>query len=174
MDTSNAHLVGVAVPTLRQLRSAILSSAQPTDAVVALREAGYAGGESIHSAFERWLIETDAAQVSDAGELPLEHFGDQAATFFHDAGWGDVKFSHDEDEGIAMVDITNCWEAAGTEPSEDPGCHVTTGMLASFFGKIAGYPVAVLETECCHGDDSRCRFVMGNTDVMNYKWQEMQ
>src|SRR5665647_1159366 len=140
MDNSSPHLVGVAVPTLRQLRSAILSSAQPGDAVAALRESGYAGGESIHSAFERWLVETGVSRTSDSGELPLEQFGDRAATFFRDAGWGDVEFSHDEDDGVAMVDITNCWEAAGNESTEDPGCQVTTGMLASFFGKIAGYP----------------------------------
>jgi hypothetical protein len=32
----------------------------------------------------------------------------------------------------------------------------------------------VLETECCDGDGSRCRFLLGNADVMSYKWQEMQ
>lgn len=174
METSNLYLVGVAVPTLRQLRSAILSSADPVEAVAALREAGYAGGETIHSAFEHWLVETGAAEKSDAGDLPLEQFGDRAATFFRDAGWGNVQFSHDEDDGVAVVDITNCWEADGSELGAEPTCHLTTGMLASFFGKIAGYPIAVLETECCHGDSSRCRFLMGNADVMNYKWQEMQ
>ncbi len=173
METSNLYLVGVAVPTLRQLRSTVLSTAEPADAVTALREAGYAGGESIYSAFERWLAETGSSDKSNAGELPLEQFGDRAATFFRDAGWGNVRFSHDEDDGVAVVDITNCWEADGSEPGGEPACHLTTGMLASFFGKIAGYPVAVLETECCHGDSSRCRFLMGNADVMNYKWQEI-
>lgn len=173
MDTTKSHLVGVAVPTLHQLRSAILSSGSASDAVTALREAGYAGGEAIHSAFERWLVETGAADAPDSGDLPLEQFGSRAATFFCDAGWGDVQFSHDEEEGVAMIDITSCWEACGND-SEDPGCQVTTGMLASFFGKIAGYPVAVLETECCHGNGSRCRFVMGNADVMNYKWEQIK
>jgi len=174
METSSTQLVGVAVSTLRQLRAAILSSAQADDAVAALREAGYAGGESIHSAFERWLIETGASKEMDAGALPLEEFGEEAASFFRDSGWGDIDFTHDEDNGVAMVDITNCWEAAGNESSDDPGCQLTTGMLASFFGKIAGFPVAVLETECSHGDSSRCRFVLGNSEVMNHKWQEMQ
>src|SRR5512141_2562346 len=143
METSNLYLVGVAVPTLRQLRSTVLSTAEPSEAVAALREAGYAGGDSIYSAFERWLVETGFSEMSDAGELPLDQFGDRAATFFRDAGWGNVRFSHDEDEGVAVVDITNCWEADGNEPGDDPACHLTTGMLASFFGKIAGYPVAV-------------------------------
>ena len=174
METSNLSLVGVAVSTLRQLRSTILSSVNPVEAVAALREAGYAGGDSIYSAFEQWLAETGESAEGDAGGLPLERFGDRAATFFRDAGWGNVQFSHDEDEGVAVVDITGCWEADGAANTSDASCHLTTGMLASFFGKIAGYPVAVLETECCHGDLSRCRFVMGNADVMSYKWQEMQ
>lgn len=173
MEQSSLYLVGVAVPTLRQLRSAVLSSANPADAVNALREAGYAGGSSIYSAFEHWLAETRNYDLSDAGDLPLEQFGDSAATFFRDAGWGNVQFSHDEDEGVAVVDITNCWEADGSDSGAEPSCHLTTGMLASFFGKIAGFPVAVLETECCHGDESRCRFLMGNADTMNYKWTEI-
>jgi predicted hydrocarbon binding protein len=173
MEKPSLYLVGVAVPTLRQLRSTVLSSAEPAEAVTALREAGYAGGDSIYSAFERWLAETGSSEMQDAGELPLEQFGDKAAKFFRDAGWGNVQFSHEEDGGVAVVDITNCWEADGSDDDNDPSCHLTTGMLASFFGKIAGYPVAVLETECCHGDLSRCRFLMGNADVMNHKWSEI-
>ena len=174
METASSQLVGVAVPTLRQLRSAILSSAGAIEAVTALREAGYAGGESIHSAFEHWLVETGALHELGAGALPLDQFGSSAASFFRDAGWGDVEFTHDDDDGVALLDITNCWEADGDAASEDPGCQITTGMLASFFGKIAGFPVAVLETECCHSEGSRCRFMMGNAEMMNYKWQEMQ
>jgi len=173
METSSTQLVGVAVPTLRQLRSAILSSADTAVAVTALREAGYAGGESVHGAFERWLAETAASKEMGAGALPLDEFGDQAANFFRDAGWGDVDFTHDEDNGVAMVDISNCWEAAGSESADDPGCQLTTGMLASFFGKIAGFPVAVLETECSHGNHSRCRFLLGNADTMNHEWEKL-
>ncbi|MEP6507033.1 MAG: 4-vinyl reductase [Gemmatimonadales bacterium] len=173
METSSTQLVGVAVPTLRQLRSAILSSANATDAVTALREAGYAGGESIHGAFEQWLVQTGVAKEADAGELQLEDFEDQAANFFRDCGWGDVDFSHDAENGVAIVDISNCWEAAGNESADDPGCQLTTGMLASFFGKIAGFPVAVLETECSHGNHSRCRFLLGNSDAMNYQWSKL-
>jgi predicted hydrocarbon binding protein len=174
MDSSTTHLVGVAIPTLRELRSAVLSSADADAAVAALREAGFAGGDAIHAAFEQWLTESQTvADRTEAANLPLSEFGDSAARFFRDAGWGDVSFSEDEAEGVAIVEITNCWEG-GTGVSEDaPGCHVTTGLLASFFGKIAGYPVAVLETECCSSSGERCRFLMGNADVMNYKWEEL-
>ena len=69
-----------------------------------------------------------------------------------------MTFTPDDPEGVAVVDISNCWES-GDGGAHGTGCQITTGLLAAFFGKIAGYPVAVLETECCDGDGSRCRFL---------------
>jgi predicted hydrocarbon binding protein len=163
-------LVGVAIPTLRELRSAVLSAADSTAAVDALREAGYAGGDAVYGAFEKWLAETGDRSVAAATDLPLDEFARNASEFFRNAGWGEVTFLDDETEGVATLDITGCWEGgAGT----DPGCHVTTGLLASFFGRIAGYPVAVLETECCSGSASRCRFLMGTPEMLQYKWEQL-
>jgi predicted hydrocarbon binding protein len=163
MTETAAHLVGVAIPTLKELRSAIVATS-PDTSVEVLREAGFAGGAAVHSAFENWLAETGPASKAD--DLPLDVFGRRTTDFFRNAGWGEVTFSEDEGEGVAIVDIVDCWEgdAAG-------GCHVTTGMLAAFFGAIAGYPVAVLETECCEGAESRCRFLLGNAEVMQHKWE---
>lgn len=177
MTESSTHLVGVAVPTLRQLRSAVLTSTSPDAAVNALREAGFAGGAAVYSAFEAWLTDSGvtapASGENGASDLSLEEFGKGATQFFRDAGWGDVSLSHDEDEGVAIVDIEKSWEGSASSSSA-PGCHITTGLLAAFFGQIAGYPVAVLETECCEGSRSRCRFMMGNADVMNHQWEKMR
>jgi predicted hydrocarbon binding protein len=158
-------LVGVAIPTLRELRAAVLQSNDPDAAVSALREAGYAGGEAVHAAFEQWLEESGVSP--DTGELALEEFGERATTFFRDAGWGQLTFSPDENEGIALLDIDDCWEADAD--AEGGGCQITTGVLAAFFGKIAGYPVSVLETECSAG--GRCQFMLGNAETMQYQWE---
>jgi len=178
MTDSSTHLVGVAIPTLRELRSAVLAASSAETAVGALREAGFAGGSAVHAAFEQWIAETGGSSSrgsrADAGGLDLEEFGDLASRFFRDAGWGHVTFSPNETDGVAVVDIAECWEGGSDTGDGTAGCHVTTGMLASFFGQIAGYPVAVLETECCGGQESRCRFMMGNADVMNHKWEEMR
>lgn len=175
-ESSTAHLVGIAIPTLRELRSAVLSASEPDHAVNALREAGFAGGESIYAAYEQWLAETGITNPSegrsDSGQLAIGEFGRATSRFFRDAGWGDVSFSTNEDEGVAVVEIANCWE--GSASSVAPGCHITTGLLASFFGKIAGYPVAVLETQCCRGEGTSCRFLMGNSEVMQYQWEQLQ
>lgn len=154
----------------------MLAACSPDDAVTALREAGFAGGESVFAAYEQWLAETgitDPAEGrSDSGELTIGEFGRTTSRFFRDAGWGDVTFSPNEDEGVAVVEIANCWE--GSASPEAPGCHITTGLLAAFFGKIAGYPVAVLETDCCGGEGTSCRFLMGNPEVMQYHWEKLQ
>ena len=157
-------MIGIALPTLRELRSKVLASSNSDDAVNALREAGYSGGESVFAAFEQWLRETDAnANVDD---MPLAEFGQKITQFFRDAGWGDIDFSHDEDEDVARVTVNNCWEAELGD-----GCHIYTGVLASFFGKVAGYPIAVLETAC--SPDGHCEFLIGNTDVMNHRWEQL-
>ncbi len=156
-------LVGVAIPTLRELRAAVLANGDADRAVNALREAGYAGGEAVHDAFEQWLA--DRGEASPTGDLSLTDFGERVETFFRDAGWGDITFSHDETEGVAMLDIDGCWESG----EDAAGCHITTGALAAFFGRIAGYPISVLETECSEG--GRCRFLLGNAEVMQYRWE---
>jgi predicted hydrocarbon binding protein len=69
---------------------------------------------------------------------------------------------------VAILDIESCWEAADAG-EEAIGCHITTGLLAAFFGSVAGYPVSVMETECSEG--GRCRFVLGNAEVMQYRWE---
>ena len=51
-QTSPIQMLGVAIPTLRELRRAILSMSDADSAVKALREAGYAGGDAVHAAFE--------------------------------------------------------------------------------------------------------------------------
>src|SRR5215203_3937772 len=105
-ESSTAHLVGVAIPTLRELRSAVLTAAAPDDAVKALREAGFAGGEAVYAAYERWLAETGITDPSegrsDSGALTIGEFGRATLRFFRDAGWGDITFSTDEDEGVAV------------------------------------------------------------------------
>ena len=165
--TTEMKLVGIAVPTLAAMRSAILQSQDPELAVNALREAGYAGGEEVYDAFEQWLAET--GQTSGSGDLALKDFGDRIEEFFRSAGWGEMTFSHDESKGVAMVDIDGCWEMSGS--TEGDGCHVTTGMLAAFFGRVAGYPISVMETECSEG--GRCKFLLGNDEVMQSRWEAL-
>jgi predicted hydrocarbon binding protein len=158
-------MIGIALPTMREMRSRILASASGDDAVDALREAGYAGGESVFASFEQWLSETRGSQI-DVSEMPMSEFSTAATHFFRNAGWGEVTLSHDEDDDVAHVTVDNCWEAEAGD-----GCHIYTGILASFFGRVAGYPIAVLETAC--SPEGHCEFLIGNEEVMNHRWELM-
>lgn len=175
--TSARQLIGIAIPTLRELRAATLAciSAGPAgeaDAVDALREAGFAGGPAVYQAFEQWLGESEGSQ--HAPELTVEEFGDRAARYFRDAGWGRVDFDSEIEEGVASISMEDCWETDRSAAGSSPSCHITTGMLASFFGKLAGYPVAVMEIECRSANAERCRFLLGNAEVMAFKWDELR
>lgn len=172
-------LIGIAIPTLKELRTAALASLSTgatgeADAVDALREAGFAGGSAVYEAFEQWLAESDSAQAAGRAEdLTVEEFGNQAAAYFRAAGWGVVEFNPVEEEGVAALSMDQCWEADSRAGNVQPSCHVTTGMLAAFFGKLAGYPVAVLETECRSANAGKCRFLLGNSEMMTFKWEQV-
>lgn len=173
--TDPARLIGIAIPTLKELRLTLLAqiSAGRSDdaaAVDALREAGFAGGQAIFAAFEQWLAENGAGA---AGDLTVEEFGDRAAKYFRDAGWGSVEFDGGSEDGVAVLSIDQCWEAGADENDDNPSCHITTGMLASFFGQVAGFPVAVMETECRSSGGNRCKFLLGNSEMMEYKWEHL-
>lgn len=178
--TRATTLIGIAIPTLRELRAGTLSSSAANaggiDGVDALRAAGYAGGEAVYDAFEQWLAEEQEAGAANraAPELTLQEFGEQTARYFHAAGWGRVDFNATHEEGVASLTMDQCWEADadGSEPT--PSCHVTTGMLAAFFGRLAGYPVSVMEIECCSSGADRCRFLLGNSEVMAFKWEQLR
>jgi predicted hydrocarbon binding protein len=176
-DAATRQLIGIAIPTLRELRAATLGciSAGPAgeaDAVDALREAGFAGGPAVYEAFEQWLAEGNHSQ--HAPELTVEEFGDRAAQYFRDVGWGRVDFDAEKEEGVASISMEDCWEADRSAAGSSPSCHITTGMLASFFGKLAGYPVAVMETACRSANADKCRFLLGNAEVMASKWEKLR
>lgn len=176
-DTSAMRLIGIAVPTLRELRAATLASvtAAPADeagAVDVLREAGFAGGPAIYEAFEQWLAEGNGSR--NAAELTIDEFGERTARYFRDAGWGRVTFDAEQEESVATISMGDCWEADHSAGLSSPSCHITTGMLASFFGKLAGYPVSVMETECRSAGGDQCRFLLGNSEIMAYRWEELR
>jgi len=177
--TRATMLIGIAIPTLRELRAGLLAAhGGGPDGVDALRAAGYSGGDTVYDAFEQWLAEGANADSNStnrsAGELTLQEFGDKAARYFHAAGWGLVDFNPEHEDGVASLAMEHCWESDSAGGESAPSCHVTTGMLAAFFGRLAGYPVSVMEIECCSTGAERCRFLLGNADVMAFKWEQLR
>ena len=160
------ELIGFAHRTLRDLRLRVAGA--NGGGPDALREAGFAGAESLFHAFESWLADLGIESVKD---MPIDDFSSRAAEFFQRAGWGAVSFRSLHD-AMAVVDIEGCWEAE-LHGEGETGCHLTTGTLAGFLGCLADYPVAVMEIECRSGSSERCRFLAGTPEMLEHVYERV-
>ena len=64
------------------------------------------------------------------------------------------------------------------DPAIAPGIEVPIPRMAvigaDFFGRISDAPLAVLEVECRSMGAPRCRFLLGNSDVLQYVFTEVE
>lgn len=160
------ELIGFAHRTLRDLRLRVAGAG--AGGPDALREAGYAGAESLFHAFETWASDAGIPSVKD---LPIDQFSSRAAEFFQRAGWGKVSF-RSLHNAMGVLDIEDCWEAQ-LHGEGETGCHLTTGTLAGFFGCLADYAVAVMEIECSAGASERCRFLVGTPEMLEHAYERV-
>jgi predicted hydrocarbon binding protein len=168
IDLTGSGMLAVTRDTLTALRSALM---RDTGAAAAgyLQEAGYAGGQALFDAFRGWL----AARGRGAPEsLSVDAFQREATDFFRQAGWGSLELGALED-AVATLDSNDWGEADPNSASELPTCHVSAGMFADFFGRLADAPLAVMEVECRSRGDQRCRFLLGSTEVMQRVYEGM-
>ena len=168
LNLVNHDMVALTRPALTALRHALMRDAGPAAATY-LQEAGYAGGESLFASFRVWLSERSDAL---AEELSLEEFERHASAFFVDTGWGTLRIGSLR-EAVATLDSEDWAEADPTAQLDHAACHLTTGMFADFFGRVADRPMAVLEVECRSMGAPRCRFLVGSADVMEHVYEEM-
>jgi uncharacterized protein len=167
-DLTGHHMVALSRPSLAALRAALIRDAGPAAAAY-LQEAGYAGGETLFASFRHWL---STRGLDEPEELGLEEFEQQASAYFRDAGWGSLKIGSLRD-AVATLDSPDWGEADPDAGLDHPGCHLSTGMFADFFGRIADAQIAVLEVECRSMGDPRCRFLLGNSAVMANVYEQM-
>ena len=168
LDLASHQMVALTRASLAALRAALLRDGGP-GAAAYLQEAGYAGGEALVDSFRDWLRARGLPAVE---ELPLEEFEQHATDYFRDAGWGSLRISSLRD-AVAVLDTADWGEADPSAGLDFPGCHLTTGMFADFFGRIADFPLAVLEVECRSMGHARCRFLLGNAEVMEHVYGEL-
>ena len=154
--------------SLLSLRAALLRSGDP-QAAVTLQEAGYAGGTALFESFKAWLAERTHISVE---ELDVESFQHRASEYFGETGWGTLNVGSINDV-VATLDSPDWGECDTDLGAQQPSCHLTTGMFADLFGRLAGAPVAVLEVECRSAGQDRCRFLIGSPEVMDAVFEEM-
>lgn len=168
IDLAQHQMLALTRASLAALRAALVRDAGPAAATY-LQEAGYAGGESLFESFNAWLRDRGLGAAED---LDLATFEREASDYFRDAGWGTLAIGSLGD-AVATLDTTDWGEANPDSALDHPACHLTTGMFADFFGRIADHPLAVLEVECRSAGDARCRFLVGNPEVMGHVYDEL-
>ena len=168
LDLTTNNLAAVPRAALAALRAALLRDAGPAAASY-LQEAGYAGGEAVFASFRNWL---EAQEGGAPEDLDLETFEKRASEFFREAGWGSLKVGSLR-SAVATLDSDDWAEADPDAGLDHPGCHLTAGMFADFFGRVAAEPLAVLEVECRSMGEERCRFLIGSSDVMGRVYDEL-
>ncbi len=156
--------VAVPVDFFTALRRAVESPASAVS-VESVRDAGYHAGQALFDDFASWLADRGE---STPESLDDERFAALASAFFEAVGWGQVHFTTLSDAVLAL-DSYDWAEAEG----DGGNCHVSTGLFAGFFGRLANAPIAVLEVQCRSADDARCRFLLGSIDVLGYVHEAM-
>ncbi len=168
IDLTESAMLALTRDSLAALRGALFRDLGANGAGY-LQEAGYAGGGALYDAFAHWLA---ARELGAPDSLPAEDFARYASLFFREAGWGsfDLGALH---EAVATVDSEDWSEADPNSALQFPGCHLTTGLFADFFGRLAGTPMAAMEVECRSMGASRCRFLVGSGEVMQQLYDAM-
>jgi uncharacterized protein len=161
MTTYEGGVLGMGAGLLRRLRG-VLERDLGEQAAPALQEAGYGAGEDLYEAWATWV--NARAGVADPGHLGAEHLSQLLSEFYADLGWGHLTVQR---MGAALAVDSDDW--AESEPGAQtagPSCHVTAGVLAGMFGRLAGEHVAVLEIECRSRGDAHCRFLAGASETL--------
>jgi predicted hydrocarbon binding protein len=168
IDLTASTLVAVSRAALSALRASLLRDAGPAAAGY-FQEAGYAGGAAVFDAFRTWLQERGYGSPDSLG---VDEFAARASEYFHDLGWGSIRLGALRDT-VATLDSTDWGEVDPAGGLDQPACHLSTGMFADFFGRIADTPLAVMEVECRSAGDARCRFLLGSAEVMERLYEAM-
>jgi predicted hydrocarbon binding protein len=145
-------------------------SGDEASSVAALRDAGYAAGSALCDRFAEWL----SARGDVTPELLSDdRFGAALAGFLAESGWGAVTV-HALSDAVLAIDTQEWAEADEHAHAGVPSCHVGTGLLAGLLGRVAEAPLSVLEVECRSAGQSRCRFLVGSVDVMQYVFEAIE
>ncbi|MES2179491.1 MAG: V4R domain-containing protein [Gemmatimonadota bacterium] len=168
MDLTGSGMVALTRDALAALRNALMRDTGYAAAGY-LQEAGYAGGAALFGAFSQWLAARGAGAPSD---LSITAFQARATEFFRDCGWGALSIG-DLHDTVATLDSSDWGEATPDAGLEHPGCHLSSGMFADFFGRVADAPLAVMEVECRSAGAERCRFLLGSPEVLQQVYEGM-
>ena len=168
MQLDQHGMVTLSRASLSALRTALLRDAGP-GGVAYLQEAGFAGGEALFASFERWLGDHHAASLDT---LDIEGFRQRAVEYFQACGWGTLEIST-IGAAVVALDSADWAEADSAAALPHPGCYLTAGLLADFFTRMAGAPLATMEVECRSMGHAHCRWLLGSTEAIHAVYAAM-
>jgi predicted hydrocarbon binding protein len=163
IDLAGAGMVGLTRDTLATLHARLFADPSGTAAAY-LQEAGYAGGPALHQAFVGWCA-SQGLNVPE--EMGGPEFGQRSAEFFSKIGWGSLTSGMLHDS-VMTLDSEDWAEANPASGMQYPGCYLSAGLLADFFGRIANAQLAVMEVECRSMGHARCRFIVGSAETIQH------
>ena len=145
---------------LRSLRAAVLAAPRGAER---LREAGSLAGLALHDDFAARVRERPGGEPE---AMPLAEYIAALAEHFARGGWGTVTIDARRDADVLRLSSDDWVEGEPGADAESPACHFSTGLLAGFFGRAAGSPLAVAEVACRSAGAPRCEFVVGSADAV--------
>jgi hypothetical protein len=151
--TRSPREVAVPAAALARLRTALQGEAGELPTVHALHAAGFDAGAPLFDAFVRGLAD-------GLDSVPRDAFWSHVERFFRERGWGSLR----HDDGHPAVGFLHApdWAEASDGGDDQPSCAFGAGMLSQFLTRVAGGPVAVLETSCRSSGASHCTFAFGS------------
>ncbi len=164
---ASTPLIALPRQSLAALRAALIRDLGAGYATY-LQEAGYAGGDAVFGSFQEWL----ASRGMHTEGVGFTEFQGLAAEFFRDTGWGTLEVGS-LDDVVITLDTADWAEADPTLNIGFPACYFSMGLLADFFGRLAGEPLACYEVECRSNGAARCRFLLGSAEVIGQVYQRM-
>jgi V4R domain-containing protein len=167
--TQNGACLLLSSRSLHQLRHSLERDTGVQSAAY-LQEAGFAGGEALYGRFADWLRQRYG--IDQPSDLDVRHLGDMLSGFFEEAGWGPLAVTPLARSVIAL-DSPYWSEADPAMGAAYPSCHLSTGMLADFLGRVARTTLGVMEVECLSRGDTRCRFLAGSPESLQTIYDQM-
>lgn len=161
-------MVGLSRDAFAALHAAIFRDAG-ANAPAILQEAGYAGGPSTFDAFARWCGEQGIAAPDG---ISAADFGSRASEFFGALGWGRISVNVLLDSAI-IVEADEWAESNAAAGMQFPGCYLSAGLFAEFFGRLAGAQLVAMEVECRSIGHERCRFLLGSAETIQHVYDGM-
>ena len=163
LDLAGHSMVGVTRDGFQALHAALFRDGGG-NAAAWLQEAGYAGGSATHAAFTSWCAQRGHRVPENLGAPEFER---QAAEFFSQLGWGRVSVATLHDS-VLTVDSIDWAEANPVGTMEFPGCYLSAGLFADFFGRVANAQLVTMEVECRSMGHERCRFLLGSAETIQH------